>query len=358
LLLVFLDTSSFSDVMTRIRRILVPLNLLFFCLSVLLIFLPQFIYWHYLSGSFFFYSYPGESFLHYLNPRLLSIWFSPLNGIFIYTPIAAFILAGMVVMIVRKKQNGILISAFFLLISYIFSSWHSWFFGGSFGYRPFVEYYSLFSVPLAHFLVFLWDRRNLFFKSGIIFLLVLSVYYNLVLTYNLRWNTASTWSWDDYLVYLDSSGLYHSDRRTFQYIRDFENPALGDAFLTRKHVHSPTIAYYVNPSIEFNILYQQPIHTIPKKNVKRVHASIWIYPEKTGKTGSVFYCSIENWKHDLFFSHGIQMDTLFLVPDQWNRIQQIIELPEWINQEDIITFSIWNQQRREFFLDDLILYFE
>src|ERR1035437_4875381 len=112
-------------------------------------------------------------------------------------------------MVRNKQANGIFIGCLFLFISYLFASWQCWFFGGSFGYRPFVEYYAVLAVPFAFFLGSLKRLKNLYIRSVIGLLILASVWYNQQLTITQEWNTSSTWAWDDYLRYLDNAGMYH-----------------------------------------------------------------------------------------------------------------------------------------------------
>lgn len=129
------------------RRILV-FGFLLSCLVIV----PQLIYWYSLSGSLFHYSYGSEGFVNWNNPQLLKIWFSTNNGLFLYSPFLLLSVASCFYMIRKKEKNGILVMTVFFSASYLFASWHDWTFGCSLGSRPFVEYYPLFSLPIAFFI--------------------------------------------------------------------------------------------------------------------------------------------------------------------------------------------------------------
>ena len=164
-LFIFLDTSSFREIGQRFLFFIKPKYSLIFILVLFLVLIPQMLYWHYLSGSYIYDSYPDEGFTNLKHPMILPLWFSPLNGFFLYTPMAIFFIAGITWMIVNKKPNGVYFALLFLFMSLVFASWVSWFFGGSFGMRPFVEFYTLFSLPFGYFSAWMLSRRNLFIRS-------------------------------------------------------------------------------------------------------------------------------------------------------------------------------------------------
>ena len=152
LILLFLDTRTWKEAVHRILFFLHPRYSLTFILIILLVFSPQLMYWHYLTGKFLWFSYPGEGFYNWKFPMMIPIWFSPLNGLFLYNPLDLLFIAGAILMIIKKQPNGIFIFSFFILISYLFSAWHSWYFGGAFGSRPFVDFYPLLALPFGIFL--------------------------------------------------------------------------------------------------------------------------------------------------------------------------------------------------------------
>ncbi|MGB3949264.1 MAG: hypothetical protein WBM13_14850 [Bacteroidia bacterium] len=115
--------------------------------------IPQLIYWHQTTGNLFIYSYGNESFSNWLNPKLIQVWFSAKNGLFVYTPLVLLSVVGMFFMIVKipnKRWEGSAFLALFLFISYLFASWWCWWFGCAFGARSFVEWYALLIIPFAY----------------------------------------------------------------------------------------------------------------------------------------------------------------------------------------------------------------
>ena len=161
-----------------------------------LVILPQLLYWKYASGNYFQYAYTGESFSNILQPKLMHLWFSTNNGLFIYNPIMLFILISIASYFTESPSRSILIGIYFLLISYIFSSWHSWHYGCSFGCRPYIEYYSLFALPFGFFIQKLFTKGTI--KIVVFSLMTICIVYNqkLIFSYDGCWY-GDTWDWTE-----------------------------------------------------------------------------------------------------------------------------------------------------------------
>ncbi len=357
--LIFLDITSVKTLLNRIHIFLRPSYILTFFIVSGIVFFPQLLYWKYLTGHFFFYSYPGETFRNWNNPQILSVWFSPLNSFFLYTPLALSFIIGIIQMIREKQPNGIFIGSIFLVISYLFSSWQCWYFGGSFGYRPFVEYYALLSVPFAYFLGSIKRLKNIYLRSIIVLLIFTSCYYNQRLTWRQSWNASSTWSWDYYLQYLDIAGLYHFPGTTYTFKEDFENHPFYTRNTQFKCVHSPTMAAIVDKNTEFYSIFRRHLATIIKNPVKRISASIWINPGKLKKTDLLVYFVFEDWRHTIYYFQRLNVDEFIKEPDHWTKVNGIIEIPEWLDQNCMCDVGIWNiGQKDAICFDDLILRLE
>jgi hypothetical protein len=100
------------------------------------------------TGNFWIYSY-GEERFYFDRPHMFEILCSYRKGLFVYTPLWFISLAGLYPLYRKNWQYAAFWLAFFLLLTYFLSSWHQWFYGGSFSSRVYVEYYALFSILLG-----------------------------------------------------------------------------------------------------------------------------------------------------------------------------------------------------------------
>lgn len=358
--ILFLDITSFKAIWKRILLFLKPTYIFTFIIIASLVFLPQFIYWKYLTGHFLYYSYPGEGFANWKNPLILAVWFSPLNGFFIYTPIALLFIAGIVIMILKKIPNGIFIGVFFLLMTYIFASWCVWYFGGSFGYRPFVEYYSILALPFGYFLTSLKDLKNLYIRSLLIIFILISGYYNLRLTYHQQWNPNSTWAWDDFFLSLNTAGIIHYTYDTYTTTQDFENfGSIDEQFRQRKCVHSSGVGGYVDKNFPINGFYLRRLDDALHAPVKRIKASLWVNGGYKKRTGVVFIGNIKNEKGKFIYLKEVKVDDFIKSPNTWYKVSSTFEIPEWIDQANNICFYVWNKSGTSTtYIDDIKLRFE
>lgn len=162
------------------QRFLLVLNkfhwFLFMALAFVLVWVPQFIYWYVVTGSFLVDSYPDEQFF-WLNPHFIDGLFSYRKGWLVYTPVMAFALVGMVLLFRKMKEFSWAIMVFMGLSTYIIVSWWCWWYGGSFGMRSFVDYYGLLAIPMALIFREIWDFRK-YSKWIVVFVVVFSLAQN------------------------------------------------------------------------------------------------------------------------------------------------------------------------------------
>ena len=111
----------------------------------------QFLFYYLQTGKLFIDSYVVESFL-WNRPEIINILFSYKKGLFIYTPLTLIAMAGLIPLYHKSHFSFWWFIIFFLTITYVFSCWWIWWYGGSFSARPYTEFLSLFAILLAFFL--------------------------------------------------------------------------------------------------------------------------------------------------------------------------------------------------------------
>jgi len=123
------------------------------------------------TGQFFIYSYGTDRF-YFLDPHMIDILFSYRKGLFLYTPIYLIAVLGVFVLWRSRKFEVLSFLGFFLLITYVLSSWWMWYYGGSFSSRVYVEFLPVFMILLALSLHELRIRWTKFTSVAIIVLLI------------------------------------------------------------------------------------------------------------------------------------------------------------------------------------------
>lgn len=148
--------TSLSDIKSRLMLFVKSYKkTLLLTATVLVVWVPQMIYWHYLTGHLFFYSYGSDERFFFNHPMLLEGLFGFRKGWITYTPAMLIALTGFVPLYKHHREYfwGILI--FLVIHIYIVLSWWCWWYGGCFGLRAMVETYALLAIPLAAMLQYI-----------------------------------------------------------------------------------------------------------------------------------------------------------------------------------------------------------
>ena len=180
-LVFLLDTHSRITLIARFRHVFTPVRIIMVMVAFAFVFLPQMLYWKYASGSYITDSYQGYGFSNWASPQIAKFLFSPNNGMFLYNPLYFLIVLALVIMIRHKKVNGYYIVLTLAGLIYLFSSWFIFSFGCGFGSRNFVEYTTVFTLPLG-FLFSKIENEKKIIKSGVAVVLVLFIMMNVKLT--------------------------------------------------------------------------------------------------------------------------------------------------------------------------------
>ena len=100
------------------------------------------------TGKLFVWSYEHERF-YFDKPELFNVLFSYKKGLFIYTPLVFVSLFGFFYMARENKFKAAILFTLLFGATYILSCWWLWYYGGSFGMRPFIDYYPFTAILLA-----------------------------------------------------------------------------------------------------------------------------------------------------------------------------------------------------------------
>ena len=187
LLLVFWGITSIRDLGSRLGFYLRNIHfVLLMILGFIMVWVPQFIYWHYVSGSLFLYTYgsDGQGFF-FSNPQIYHLLFSYRKGWFVYTPIMFIALFGFYFL--YRKNRGVFWPVIIYLLAnvYILASWWSWWNGGSFGLRSFIDMYGLMAFPLAALITWIMKQKY-FIMLPAMLIIAATVYLNIFQTIQMR----------------------------------------------------------------------------------------------------------------------------------------------------------------------------
>jgi hypothetical protein len=306
-------------------------------------------------NEYFVWSYGNESFL-FLEPHFFDILFSFRKGLFIYTPIMLFSIAGVFYLFRRSKFEGVTFLMFFVFITYILSSWWYWFYGDGFGLRAFIDFYPVLGIPLG---VMLNSLRQDFLRAGIIIVMMLTIPLNLVQTYQYRYQIIHPVSMnaEKYrFVFLKTGDKYRdvlggNNDEVYEKIDDMP-------FLTirnqnaRLFTFNKETEYGSNHTIPAMEIDQQPNMTYVIADLKRKE-----YQVGAG-TNAFFVFTVEDKDGNTRHWAGFRLNDY---PSDkvktWKSSEFRFRIPPETMENDILKFYIWNQGKKNFEIKDLRINF-
>lgn len=143
---------------------------------LVLVALPQLIYWKMQSGQWVYYSYGNERFF-FNDPKIIEGLLSYRKGWLLYTPVMILSLAGFYFLYKRAPKLFFPILIYVLLHIYVIFSWWCWWYGGSFGMRAMIEVYAFLALPMAALWQYIWQKQKIVFSVVAVFA-VLCLYLN------------------------------------------------------------------------------------------------------------------------------------------------------------------------------------
>jgi hypothetical protein len=176
LLPLLIGISNWHDILPRITFFRNNITkILIAAIAAFLVFIPQLIYWKYVTGQFVYYSYQDQGFF-FNHPHIIDGLFSYRKGWLLYTPLMAFAIAGFFILKKYARGYTFAFSVFMAINIYVIFSWWNWWYGGSFGSRPMIDSYGIMAFPLAAFIEY-FLYRQLWVKVlwGIVFSFILFV---------------------------------------------------------------------------------------------------------------------------------------------------------------------------------------
>ena len=345
------------------------LHTLVVALLSFLVFLPQLIYWKYITGHFVYDSYTNEYF-YFLNPKIFRAVFSYRNGWLVYTPVLLFSFVGIFQLRRRLPQFFTPIVVIVPIYIYVIASWWCWWYAG-FGNRAFINLYPLLAVAVAVFIQYVLQRKTAI-KFAYLIVFFGFILFNLFQTYQMsvkaiHWENMSKASyWDSfgrlgptqlfptYLSSLDvekaKEGKYVILKPTYQnlideYIDfenlnnpktislDFDNIKVGPSFSGEKSIYSQKNKLYVM-NVKFPLL-----------NADEVYVTVWI---KNSRDCAAVLASIDSIPFYKTSKEYIQSE------NDWKKINIFVRFTK-LPKPDSLQFYIYNTAKQAMWLDDLYI---
>ncbi len=325
-------------------------------------------FWYLQCNEWVVWSYGNEGF-YFLKPYIKEVLFSFRKGAFIYTPVLVVSVIGLIVLIKRNKFQGWSLFLFFALLVYLISSWWNWYYGPSFGQRPFVEFYGLSALLIAFALQFISKKRN---KIVLISFIAVCVFVNLIQTY--QYHSAIISSWDmNYNKYAytflrtgeeyknclggNNDLLPYKPKKNvvFEESYDFESIINGLEFGNTKKEETEHKTVLDYSDTEFNLALTIPVNKefVTEKGVYIIANMKKKDLEISRLNEALLVIEISDAEGNKYRYGTIPINDIPpVVTNKWLRHEFSIEIQEVRNATDIIKIYIWNKEKQPFLVDD------
>lgn len=184
ILLIFWGIDSWASFRERIRFLVLNTpKVLVMIFAFLLPWIPQFLYWKMITGQFLYYSYGAHGDRFYFdNPHIIESLFSYRKGWLLYTPIMIFAILGLIPVKRHIWGARFPIILYGVLMVYVMSCWWTWWFGGGFGGRIYIDMYGILALPLAAFVAAILEHRHKSVRDVMAGFLVFLLFFQLLQT--------------------------------------------------------------------------------------------------------------------------------------------------------------------------------
>jgi hypothetical protein len=334
----------------------------------------QFLIWYKQTGHFIVYSYTYERF-YFDKPHLLQVLFSYRKGIFIYTPLCFVALAGLIYLWKNNKFQTLTFLGFFLVLTYIMSCWHQWFYGGSLGFRPIIEYLSLFAILLL-FAFRLINRR--WMRTVAIFLCLFFVYVNQVQAYQyprfiLHWEKMSKYKFWKVFLRTDDKWIGYvwenpepadiDGDKVAEYFTDFEQPDknwTGSAMYDQgAKAHSGKMVTGLFENVIYsNTMILKGDEKLAAMNKPAVFIRGYTHQDGLLKSNELkFVISYDKPEGGTYYYKSRLVDNFTASDKGWKKFEIALTIDKLKSKGDLIKMYFWNPEKKAYLIDDVTITF-
>ena len=346
--------------------------LLYACIVPILLICIQLLLWYQQTGHWVVWSYKGEGF-DFGHAHWMQSLFGFRKGLFVYTPLLLLSLLAFVPLYKNNKYQFKSVAVFLFLLFYITSSWWNWYFGSSFGLRPYIDFYPLFAVLLAF--VFASLRSNAL-KLIVVGISVLLLIISGIQTYQYMHFIIhpEDMNFEKYkFVFLRTDDKYRgvlagtndvvygklNMNKAFSSFNDFEQEKNGwnSASIVRCNERDakPSNMLLLDNEHEFGATYRvehvddfikQPTYLKVSLNKR----------EKEPNAGANSYLVIavdSAGTKTKYWNGNVLNDLPYDDFDTWRNLQFEISLPPIHSKNANLSIYVWNPNKKRFYVDDM-----
>ena len=309
------------------------------------------------TGYWFVYSYGKEGF-DFTDPYFFHILFSFNKGWLVYTPLAFLALFGLIPLYRLRKFSFYGTLGFFVVFTYVASSWWVWHYTSNFGQRVFIDVYAVVAILLGYFFNYVSRLKLLRFLTIMIVSLLLLIN---CLQYYQHYKFIFAPGTVDAALYRDSffrlvpapkfnfPDELVEDRKVFY--NDFEGDyawlnfaSVTDTFAFEgKHASR---AGFVN---EYSIGLYEMLSNVLKSEFGWVKVGFWMYSDKKYSDAKLIV-DFESEGKSIFYKPIFMKE--YNIRNKWTYLEFAVKIPELQTTSDMLRVYFMLQPGEEFFMVD------
>ncbi|MCB9178837.1 MAG: hypothetical protein H6590_05390 [Flavobacteriales bacterium] len=372
LVLLALPLVAAEGVITLFRQLLrdrVTLLAMLACLAVVSI---QPTLWYLQTGQLYAYGYQGEGF-HWARPEVIKVLFGFRRGLFLWTPFMLLPALCALLLWCQDRTKAITAWIYWIVITYVISSWWIWYYGGGFASRVYIDHYPVLVLPMvlvAHH----WRRTGWvlarIFMAGTIAL-----------------NLAQLWQFHHGFLHhesMDREKYLYSFLRFDEAHRNklggnyqeapyhpngmslvLEETCGMDADCRFWHggkrvqvdwAHSPSTVCAYDGTTEFGIHFRAGSDTIPTRRALYLEIGLQRFEARAeASIDAIGVTEMHDAQGRAYFYQPFRMNPVPGKAGVWEQLEYRIPLPALVPGGQV-HFYLWNKDlRSEFFVDDVFM---
>ncbi|MBL7953256.1 MAG: hypothetical protein JNM62_16230 [Flavobacteriales bacterium] len=354
----------------RLRREYVLL--LFALLSFTAIIAIQSALWHAQTGNWVEYGYKGEGF-HWSRPQFLKVLVGFRRGLFLWTPLMLLPALCAVLLWRTDRWRSVWAVVYWVVCTYIISSWWIWYYGGGFASRVFIDHYPILVLPMV-LVVQRWSVRAWSFTRIFIVLCV-------------ALNLAQLWQFHHGFLHQESMDRAkyeytflrfdeaHRDKLGGNYQEAPFNPNGMEMILEEtcgmddsctywsrgyrvpwEGAYSPATVCLFDAYHEFGLLFDADTDTLPTGRALYLEVGLQRFCARPqASLHALGVTEVRDARDSIWFYEPFRLDPVPCRAGVWEQLEYRIPVPP-LKDGDRLSFYFWNQElRSQFLVDDVFI---
>jgi hypothetical protein len=353
------------------------LQLLVMASVLMLVMLPQLLYWKTVTGQWFYQGYTnaGEG-LDLARPHLAEVLFSYRKGLLLYTPLIVLAFAGLLHVRRYMRPATPAVALYLLLNLWIVASWTIWWYPDSYGNRAFVQSYAALAIPLAALLQWAMERRRvaLLIPATFVLLAVLNLFQTWQaiagilhpsrMTRDAYWaifaRTERPQHLDELLLVqrdydgsvaapdLERYRLVAVDEQSFEQVI----PGYPEDHFTDPVMHSGTASYRLDADVSWSSALGRAYGSMTRADHLYARYTLhWFIPEDSPTPDCVAVIAMEHEGRQ-YGGHMVELGSQELVPGRWNKVEVWYLTPTIRHPDDVMRAYLWLRDGTPLWVDD------